>query len=1045
MASRLCSIFEPTGKWVKSSFYAATSGESGMTARNVVVVSSTVRDLAGHRALVRDAIWLQGLFPEMMERVPASNSGKIAESKRLVDGAHIYLGIFAHRYGEVPDGYEKSITEMEYDWACERGIPRLIFVMGPDHGDLRGSHDEDGLAAEKMEAFKARMMRDKENICNFFNSPEDLCVKVIHSLTPHAHSDVQQTEDVPAPPEPYVAHRYLLMRSTKLIGRGKEQGQLTDWVANPQSEFHPSRVLSIVAVGGMGKSALTWNWFQEIAPQQMKPLAGRLWWSFYEAEARFENFLVRSLAYVSRRPFAEIEGLKPEEQIRQLIDILDREPYLLVLDGLERLLLAYNRLDADRLNDEELDAQTGHAMPGHSLLPSGAGRSLSDQHLLRKAVDDHVGQFLRRLAGVRQSRTLISTRLAPADLQVDGVNQRLGSAVLSLAGLEDPDALALWKACRGQVSDSVLSVLNLSGNHPLAIQVLASTVSVDPAARGDFSRWRQLRPDFKPGSLPLVQVQSHVLEFALKGLSERSLRALQTVGALRAQTTYDTLVALLVREASLCQNEGELIDSLRDLEDRGLLGWDPISGRYDLHPIVRSVTHAISTPSDRQRTYALLERHFASLPPVADRDIGTLDSLLPTLEWFNALVNQERFDEAHRLFFDRLATPLLRWLDAHRMRVQLLEALFPPGAKRLPMLSSVANQAQALNALSLAYRLSGRPGPAAVLSRLDVELLDREGAGRDDLGGGRGKLLCRGLRNLALALSLTGELREAEAAASRAIAVDRDSTDPWAGYWEALDLGWLAGVLSRTGRIDDADRCLRRAIRIMAHHDKPLSQARFILNSARIAFLNGDLDSPRRLLANAQDLLQQAGDREKPDAGSPDRESLFAERMRAQILLVDGSVVEAEEILYDLLFQTRNLHLIHDEVDIRTILAGLRCQQRRLDEAEELLSEVWSWVEFGPYRLLHADAQLVLSRIHQSADRRNQAIEAAQRAAELAWCNGPGHSYHRGLQAAREMLHQLGVPQPIPARDSDLIPLVPVEIDPPGEFFVGPRGRDGSV
>ena len=49
----------------------------------------------------------------------------------------------------------------------------------------------------------------------------------------------------------------------------------------------------------MGKSALTWKWFNEIAPQEMKPLAGRMWWSFYESDATFENFVIRALAYVT--------------------------------------------------------------------------------------------------------------------------------------------------------------------------------------------------------------------------------------------------------------------------------------------------------------------------------------------------------------------------------------------------------------------------------------------------------------------------------------------------------------------------------------------------------------------------------------------------------------------------------------------------------------------------------------------------------------------------------------------------------------------------
>src|SRR5436853_5366009 len=98
-----------------------------------VMISSTARALPDHREHVMDACLRQGMFPVMMEYLPAADADAIAESLRMVDGADIYLGVFAHRYGYVPKGYDISITEMEYDRAVERGIPRLVFLMHDDH------------------------------------------------------------------------------------------------------------------------------------------------------------------------------------------------------------------------------------------------------------------------------------------------------------------------------------------------------------------------------------------------------------------------------------------------------------------------------------------------------------------------------------------------------------------------------------------------------------------------------------------------------------------------------------------------------------------------------------------------------------------------------------------------------------------------------------------------------------------------------------------------------------------------------------------------
>ena len=103
-----------------------------MTIR-IVTISSTVLDLAKHRAQVMSACLQQNLFPKMMERLPASDANAVRISMRLIDEADLYIGVIGFRYGYVPRGHKISITEMEYERAGERGIPRLMFLMNPDH------------------------------------------------------------------------------------------------------------------------------------------------------------------------------------------------------------------------------------------------------------------------------------------------------------------------------------------------------------------------------------------------------------------------------------------------------------------------------------------------------------------------------------------------------------------------------------------------------------------------------------------------------------------------------------------------------------------------------------------------------------------------------------------------------------------------------------------------------------------------------------------------------------------------------------------------
>src|ERR1017187_3641591 len=468
-----------------------------------VMISSTARDLPEHRKEVMDACLRQSFFPVMMEHLPASDDDAIRESMRMVDDAEIYLGILAFRYGYIPKGHAISVAEMEYNRAGERGIPRLMFVMHKDHPIRIEDVDIEG--ADKLKALKQRVETDK--VVRFFKSAEGLRSDVIDTLSKLREpnpSPFHYVSDIPAPPEAYIAHPYTLLQTGRLIGRQPELNELTEWVTKSDKP-----IFNVVAIGGMGKSALTWHWFNEVAPLEMNPLAGRLWWSFYESDATFENFVIRALAYVTKQPREEVQKIAPLEREEQLLAVLNREPFLMVLDGLERILIAYARLDAARLSDDAVGGADAR---------------------LRKTADPHAGAFLRKLSACRAARVLISTRLYPAELEDRYTGDPLpGCAKRELRGLTDDDALNLWRAFGvSGTRDVLLPVFRSFGRHPLLIQALAGEIKRDRRANGDFERWQQDHPRFDPMSLKGVkEASAHVLEFALQGLSEREAKALQ--------------------------------------------------------------------------------------------------------------------------------------------------------------------------------------------------------------------------------------------------------------------------------------------------------------------------------------------------------------------------------------------------------------------------------------------------------------------------------------------------------------------------------------
>ena len=154
-----------------------------------VMIGSTARDLPQHREQVMEACLRQGMFPVMMDHLPASDADAISASMVMVDEAHIYVGVFAHRYGYIPKGHGISITEMEYDRAVDRGVPRMVFVMDTNHpverrGDGRGGGQAGAVQRASPEG----------HIVNFFTSPEELRGQVIHSLAQKRIADLTAKE-----------------------------------------------------------------------------------------------------------------------------------------------------------------------------------------------------------------------------------------------------------------------------------------------------------------------------------------------------------------------------------------------------------------------------------------------------------------------------------------------------------------------------------------------------------------------------------------------------------------------------------------------------------------------------------------------------------------------------------------------------------------------------------------------------------------------------------------------------------------------------------
>lgn len=984
------------------------------------MISSTARDLPEHRKQIVEACLRQGMFPLRMEDLPANSDEAAKASLKMVEDADVYIGVFANRYGYIPKANnpdQVSVTEMEYNRAVQRKIERFVFVMDKSHPITVDDVDIEN--ALKLKAFKDRVQT--ENIVRFFKSPDDLRAEAINSLSQLRQPDLTSfhyVSDIPAPPEVFIAHPYTLLQTHRLVGRQPELNLLTDWVAKPDSEVNRARILNVVAVGGLGKSALTWKWFNDVAPQEVKPLAGRMWWSFYESDATFENFVTRALAYVTRRPLAEVRQTPAPERETQLLAALDREPFLLVLDGLERILIAYARMDAAHLSDDDYDKQTANFVANAAGLPASAAQSFTGEHRLRKTADPRAGSFLRKLANLRASRILVSTRLYPADLQTVTGEPLPGCYAIFLQGLADDDALELWRAFGATgARDSLLPLFQRADNHPLLIQALASEVARYRPEPGDFDAWRRDHPDFDPFSLPLVQVKSHVLDFALRGLDDQAQQVLRTIAAFRMPARYDTLAALLIGEGKPCADERELDAVLTELEDRGLVGWDKRANRYDLHPLVRGVVWSGLTDDARRGVYTSLHAHFEAVPKIDDAlRVNSLEDLTPAIELYNTLIGLRRYDDAYIVFQDRLSHAMYYRLSASREQVELLEMLFPDGLEQLPRLNR-GYQAYILTSLAHAYEKMGQPARAASLFRRDNNI---------HLARGEYHRLKTCFGNLSAALRKLGASFQSEIAARQALLISREAHD---GTSEGLNLYRLGLMLVARGIEDESESALQRSCRIFTARSNDKREGNVHSCLAQMALRSGRFAAAQSFASRAWQLAHV----ERNEA-----DFIRAAWLQGEAALGLNDFATAYERLHHALTRARMVNFVQEELPALVALAELRRRQGDMKAARELLDDVWELAERGPYPLFHADALNVLAQIERDEGNNAAAIEAATKAYRLAWCDGPPFAYHWGLEKAKQHLKELGAPEPEmpPFDESKFEPMPEVEINPKDEFYV---------
>lgn len=541
---------------------------------------------------------------------------------------------------------------------------------------------------------------------------------------------------IPRPPALYAEPPYI--GSHAFLGRRDQLETLDEW-ASP-ADPHP--MLLFWAIGGSGKSLLTWSWTNRAKDPGR---AGTFWYSFYERGGVLADFCRRALAYMLVRPVEELHKLRTPVLGDMLLAELKARPWLVVLDGLERILVSYHRHDAAQLADG--DAGTADVIANRD--PCAAIRPEDDE-------------LLRALTTAAPSKLLVTTRLVPRVLLNASGQPLPGVRSEALPGLRPADAEALFRACgiRGNGTAIQAYLKRHCDCHPLVIGVLAGLVNDFLPARGDFDAWEV---DAEGGGrldlaeLDLVQKRNHILRAALDALSPESRQLLSTLALVSESVDYETLSALnphlgpepvevpeperpeedprwakwsagkreearaaaeaarrdraaweaanATWERSKSAANRKLPGTVKDLERRGLLQYDPQSRRYDLHPVVRGVAAGGLANEDKTRFGQRVVDHFSRQAHHPYDQAETLDDLRAGMQVVRTLVQMGRFEEAASAYALDLGRALLFNLEAYAEVLGLLRPLFPDGWESRPRVEFLAGFLA--NDIATALRCSG--------------------------------------------------------------------------------------------------------------------------------------------------------------------------------------------------------------------------------------------------------------------------------------------------------------------------------------------------
>lgn len=750
-------------------------------------------------------------------------------------------------------------------------------------------------------------------------------------------------------------------RPSAFVGRQHELEQLDAWLVNEDVPL-----TAVISPAGTGKSSLLWQWQEQLCVAPATAVEEIIWWDATQPNADILHFLQAALVFVGDDPHIYRDA---RHQLERLLEQFRYRPFLLIIDGVERWLYAYERLDSVYNEKPNMD---GHAHAFSCVHPLAAS-------------------LLGGLAAVGgATKTAVSSPYLPSELANTKGDPLPTVQKQPLADLTANDGHRLFSSLSAPTQLPEVELIGESAAYqPLVLRLLAGCAAADSSivALSDLVHF--------PADSNLCEKQEAMVKMVIQQLPETAAKLLRYAAALPSFVSEKVMRDLF---AGRCQpkavsrktkswtsrffgTEKEERDLFAEtavlLQQRGLLfnnHWRKKSGerisQYGMHDLVRRI--AAETIADAPDFHQWMTQYYRQRAE-AEQLTGTALLFILRDAYFH-LTRAGAYDAAYAFYQAEILPIVYRLTGIYRQeRIEMLQLLFSNDELSGSRLTTEQKQVGALHELADLYSNSGRFVHATYLYKQSVMMLRKQ----TDKG-----LMVESLNALVNNQLRVGGLKAAALNGRRAL----DLHDEISIRYKRIPGHWNYGrVLAYQGEWARARIEFGTAMGLAkaenAIRDKCITWIYF----AQLALLQGNADDGYVAADKAKTIAAKRNDTDL---------EIMADWLLGWACGERGAYVTATKLLDSALYHSRLADLIAFEPLILLAQARLlRAQKDESDRAWRLVVTAVSIAERYDYKLDLAEITLFQTQLALDVGDYKTAYKLAQKTHRYARCDREPYVY----------------------------------------------------